>query len=236
MGDRCLERRPMFQPWQVMPATFSRATARASGNSNALRRGALPRRNRSRSTRSADRRTLRAGANSTCCASSLTDARTRRSPSGSSWCSKNIGMSSATTSRRRTATTCSGFGRRLDLHLGRFAAPQLPAPLSLGIDLRTEEKRDAAEPEPREQDHDGGERAPRLVVRAELAHVEREERRGREPDDDGDDGTEAQEAPGGMVDVRPKVEDPCEGDKKTADEQRPLRRPPDDLHRALGAD
>src|SRR4051794_10137306 len=41
------------------------------------------------------------------------------------------------------------LGRRRQLDVGRLAAPQFAAPLGLRVDLRAEEERDAAQPEPR---------------------------------------------------------------------------------------
>src|SRR5438128_5189648 len=107
--------------------------------------------------------------------------------------------------RRRSAISSKSvplcLRRRLELDLGRLAAAQLAAPLRLGVDLRAEEQRDPAQPEPGQHDHDRRERPPRLVVRAEAADVEGERARRQEPQDDGEHRAERQEPPARLLDV-----------------------------------
>src|SRR5215211_3307112 len=140
------------------------------------------------------------------------------------------------TTRRTTARTCSTptattsrpsatppsralvARRRLELVLGRFAAPQLAAPLGLGVHLRAEQEREAADPEPREQDDHRGERPPGLVVRAELADVKREAARGKQPDGHADHRSDREERPAWMIDVRAEVEDRREGEQEPEDQ------------------
>src|SRR5215218_2927408 len=77
--------------------------------------------------------------------------------------------------RLSVARAGSGLGRRADSSLGALVAWRAPPPLDLGVDLRPEEERERREPEPRERDHHRREGAPRLVVRGELARIEREQ-------------------------------------------------------------
>src|ERR671936_422427 len=99
--------------------------------------------------------------------------------------------------------------------------PPLAASFRLGVDLGAEEKGERGEPEPGEHDDDGREGAPRLVVRAEPAHVEGEDPRGDEPDGDGEDGSRRDEVPAVVLDVRPQVEDAGEGEEEPDYEDRP---------------
>src|SRR5437762_2200307 len=97
------------------------------------------------------------------------------------------------------------LGWCLQLDFGWFAFPEFTAALGLGVDLRAEQERDAAEPEPGQQHHHCGERTPSLVVGAELADIEGEQAGRSEPDEHRERRPEAEETPAWMIDVRAEV-------------------------------
>src|SRR5919106_5968437 len=129
--------------------------------------------------------------------------------------------------RPSVAPLPSGLCRRLELFFGGLPLSELAASLRLGVDLGAEQERESGQPEPRQHDDHRRERAPRLVVRAEHAHVDREEAGGEEPDDHGEDRSRRQEPPAGMSDVGAEVENSREGEEQAQQEDRPLERPPD---------
>src|SRR6478609_217369 len=72
-----------------------------------------------------------------------------------------------------------GLRARVELDLllrARHALLELPRALDLRVELDAEEQRHVDQPEPDQEDDDAGQRAVGLVVAAEVAHVEREQR------------------------------------------------------------
>lgn len=122
-------------------------------------------------------------------------ARSRR-PSARCRCAGRRGRCGRRPVAPRCTSTASGpepslcggrRSRRAPRRCGLPPRPPVPAelaaPLDLGVDLGAEEQRDSREPEPGQHHDHRGERAPDLVVRAELRRVDREQARRGDPHD-----------------------------------------------------
>src|SRR6476659_1810781 len=140
------------------------------------------------------------------------------------------------TNALETLPRASGPCRSGEPFLGALAAAEPAAAFGVRVHLCAEEERQAAEPQPREHDDDSREGAPRLVVGAELARVDRESGRDDEPGDNRDRGAEAEERPPRVLDVRPEIEQACEDHDQPEDQERPLTDEPGPADRGLGAD
>ncbi len=93
--------------------------------------------------------------------------------------------------------------------------------LDLGVELGAQQDDVGADPEPGQQHDHPAQRAERLLVRAEVAHVDRERDRGQEPQDHRDPGARRHPSPLRVVARRPVAVE----DRQTPDRDRRDDRP-----------